>query len=103
MLRAKVSEVMLAASAGKNSVAEAAANEGGSTMPASADVVSQVSKYVASVTYVSPTITATAKGTGESTIDGATITLDGVKGANGQVVWTCGGTIPPKYRPSGCK
>jgi type IV pilus assembly protein PilA len=103
MLRAKVSEVMLAASAGKNSVAEAAANEGGTTMPASADVVSQVSKYVASVTYVSPTITATAKGTGESTIDGATITLDGVKGANGQVVWTCGGTIPPKYRPSGCK
>jgi type IV pilus assembly protein PilA len=103
MLRAKVSEVMLAASAGKNSVAEAAANEGGTTMPASADVVSQVSKYVQSVTYVSPTITATAQGTGESTIDNATITLDGVKGANGQVVWTCGGTIPPKYRPSGCK
>jgi type IV pilus assembly protein PilA len=103
MLRAKVSEVMLAASAGKNSVAEAAANEGGTTMPASADVVSQVSKYVSKVEYVSPTITATAKGTGEASIDGATITLDGVKGANGQVIWTCGGTIPPKYRPSGCK
>ncbi len=101
MLRAKVSEVMLAASAGKNSVAEAAANEGGTTMPASADVENQVSTYVASVAYASPTITATAKG--DANILNKTITLTGTKAANGQVTWVCGGTIDSKYRPSGCK
>jgi type IV pilus assembly protein PilA len=103
MLRAKVSEVMLAASAGKNSVAEAAANEGGTTMPASADVVNQVSKYVSGVTYSAGVITAVATGTGESTVDNSNITLTGTKGANGQVTWVCGGSILSKYRPSGCK
>jgi len=104
MLRAKVSEVMLAASAGKNSVAEAAANEGGTTMPTSADVVNQTSKYVKSVAYDGvDTITATATGTGNAGVDDKTITLKGVKAANGQVTWTCAGTIDSKYRPSGCK
>jgi type IV pilus assembly protein PilA len=103
MLRSKVSEVMLAASAGKNSVAEAAANEGGTTMPASADVENQVSTYVSGVTYAAGVITATARGTGNTTVDNATITLEGSKAENGQVTWTCGGSIPSKYRPSGCK
>jgi type IV pilus assembly protein PilA len=48
-------------------------------------------------------ITATAKGTGNTTIDNQTITLTGVLAANGQVDWTCAGTIPAKYRPSSCK
>ncbi len=103
MLRAKVSEVMLAASAGKNSVSEAAANDGSATMPASADVANQVSKYVASVAYASGVITATAKETGNTDVDTKTITLTGTKEANGQVTWVCGGTIDSKYRPSGCK
>jgi len=102
-LRAKVSEVMLAASAGKNSVAEAAANEGGTTMPTSADVENQTSRYVASVTYAAGLITATAQGTGNSDVDGRTITLTGTKAANGQVTWACAGTIVAKFRPSSCK
>jgi type IV pilus assembly protein PilA len=103
MLRAKVSEVMLAASAGKNSVAEAAANEGGTDMPASADVEDQVSTYVSGVTYADGVIEATATGTGNDGVDDKTITLTGTKAANGQVTWACGGTIESKYLPSGCK
>ena len=104
MVRSKVSEVMLAASAGKNSVAEAAANDSSNAaMPASVDVENQVSKFVASVEYDGvDTIVATAQGI-HPDVDAGTITLTGVKEDNGQVTWTCGGTIPAKYRPSGCK
>jgi len=104
-LRAKVSEVMLAASSAKNVIAEAAQNEGGTTMPADGSVTieSQASKYVTSVAYASGVITATARGTGNTDVDAKTITLTGVKAANGQITWTCGGTVLAKYRPSSCK
>ena len=102
-VRAKVSELMLAASAGKNSVSEAAANEAGTTMPASADVENQASKYVASVTYAAGVITATAATGIHTDVDGKTITLTGSKAANGQVTWACAGSVPNKFRPSSCK
>jgi type IV pilus assembly protein PilA len=103
LVRTKVSEIMLAASSAKNSVAEAAANEGGTDMPADVTVENQTSKFVASVEYVSPSITATA-GTGiHDDVDGETIVLTGTKAANGQVDWACGGTIPEKYRPASCR
>jgi len=104
-MRAKVSEVMLAASGAKTSVAEAAANEGGTTMPAdgSVDIVNQVSKYVSGVVYASGKITATAQGTGNTDIDGKTIELTGTKAATGIVSWACAGSILAKYRPSSCK
>jgi len=103
VVRTKVSEIMLAASSAKNSVAEAAANEGGTTMPASVTVEDQTSKFVASVVYTSPKIIATA-GTGiHDDVDGETIELSGTKAANGQVDWACGGSIPAKYRPASCR
>ena len=102
-VRAKVSEIMLAASAGKNSVSEAAANETGTTMPASADVENQSSKYVQSVTYANGVITATATNVIHADVNGKKIELTGTKAANGQVTWTCGGDIPQKFRPSSCK
>ena len=102
-IRAKVSEVVLAASAAKVSVAEAAANLGGTAMPASVEIESMSSKYVASTTYASGVITATAKGFNDTTIDGEVITMTGTLGTNGQVTWVCAGDIPAKYRPSSCK
>jgi type IV pilus assembly protein PilA len=105
VVRTKVSEIMLAASSAKNSVAEAAANEGGTTMPASVTVEDQVSKFVASVTYdgAAGKIIATA-GTGiHDDVDGETIELTGTKSANGQVDWACAGGIPAKYRPASCR
>lgn len=106
--RAKVTEVILAASAARTSVAEAAQTSG--VMPASASVAqvidSQASKYVASVVYAYSTdsvgiVTATAQG--DPKITGSTITLTGTLASNGQVAWVCDGTILPKYRPASCR
>ena len=107
LLRAKVSEVMLAASAPKSLIAEAAATLGGMPSAASVAISSQTSSYVMSVRYTStaPTtgvITATADG--DDNILGLTIVLTGTyDAATGAVQWTCGGSIPARYRPASCK
>ena len=107
-VRAKVSEVVLAASAGKTSISEAAATYGGMPTSASGSITSQSSPYVSSVAYVYTsatvgTITATASSK-ESAISGATVTLTGnYSSTTGQVSWVCGGTILAKYMPSSCK
>jgi type IV pilus assembly protein PilA len=102
VVKGRVSEVMLAASGARTTVAEIAANDTAAGMPATADIETQTSKYVASVTYAAGVITATAKDLGGSTPTG-TITLTGTKATNGQVDWVCGGTIAAKYRPASCK
>jgi type IV pilus assembly protein PilA len=103
-LRAKVSEVMLAASSAKNNVAEYAQTN--AKLPDTADltVENQTSTYVSKVEWTSPSIVATAKGTGNDKIDGKTIVLKATYvAATGQVTWTCGGDIDAKYRPASCK
>ena len=102
IVRARVTEVMLAASSARTAVSEVAAADTATTMPAAFTVQTQVSKYVASVAYASGVITATAKSLGGTTPTG-TIILTGTKTSNGQVTWVCGGTIDPKYRPASCK
>ncbi|MCZ8227601.1 MAG: pilin [Inhella sp.] len=102
VVKGRVSEVMLAASGARTTVAEVAANDTAATMPATADIESQSSKYVASVAYAAGVITATGKDLGGTTPNG-TITLTGTKAANGQVDWVCGGSIAAKYRPASCK
>jgi type IV pilus assembly protein PilA len=106
-VRAKVSEIVLAASSGKTTVAEQAAADGSMPNGASFSVNSQSSKYVASVGYAgnntTGTITATAT-SAEPAIAGSTITLAGTFiSSTGQVTWECRGTIDAKYRPSSCK
>jgi type IV pilus assembly protein PilA len=100
-VRAKVTEVILAASAAKVNVAEAAATIGGTVMPTSVEMESMSSKFVKSTAYASGVITATAQG--DTNIDAKTITMTGTLASNGQVTWVCGGDIPAKYRPSSCK
>jgi type IV pilus assembly protein PilA len=101
-VRAKVSEVLLAASSAKNAVAEAYQISGATTMPASVPIESQSSKYVSGVAYSNGVITATATAA-EAEISGETITLTGTARTNGQVTWVCGGTIDAKYRPASCQ
>jgi type IV pilus assembly protein PilA len=104
LVRARVSEIVTAASGARTTVAEAAAADPAATMPATASVETQASNYVASVGYAAGIITATATGNvGGTVAAGQTITLTGAKQANGQVIWTCDGTIEPKYRPSTCQ
>jgi type IV pilus assembly protein PilA len=101
-VRAKVSEVMLAASSAKTAVSEAAANLSALPDAASVDIQSQSSKYVSSVVWdaTSAAVIATAKG--DNNISGSTIAML-ASYASGQVTWTCSGTILAKYRPSSCK
>ena len=111
-VRAKVSEVILAGSSAKTSVAEAA--QVGSGMPSTASLVvdSQTSKFVSTVVYTSTasttglvtvTTTTAAQG-GDSKISGVTVLMTGTVQPNGQVTWVCGpGTINVKYLPSSCK
>ena len=109
-IRAKVSEVVLAASSARTTVAEAAQTL--SAMPAAASVTvdSQSSRYVASVAYAQTSVsqgvvTATAKG--DTKIDGKTLQLTGTLTANGQVIWDCktgaSSPIDAKYLPTSCK
>jgi type IV pilus assembly protein PilA len=118
-VRAKVSEVILAASSAKTSVAEAAQVQG--LMPATASLVvdSQQSKYVSSVAYSSAgggtgttgvitVLTTTVAEGGDSKIPGRTLTMTGTLTANGQVTWVCSAPavptgIDPKYLPASCK
>ena len=107
MIRAKVSEVMLAASAPRSLIAEAAATLGGMPSTASAAISSQTSRYVLSVRYTSIASTTgviTATADGDDNIVGLTIVLAGTyDAATGGVQWTCGGSIPARFRPSTCK
>ena len=108
-IRAKVSEVILAASSAKTAVAESA--QVNSEMPSGTSVVdTQASTYVSSVTYAQATgdsstgiITVTTSAA-DSKISGVTVLMTGTLQSNGQVTWVCGpGTINPKYLPSSCK
>jgi type IV pilus assembly protein PilA len=104
-VRAKVTEVILAASAGKVTVSESAATLGAMPATASLSIDSMSSKYVELTAYAlsgtDGVVTATAKG--DSNITGSTITMTGTYGSNGQVSWVCGGSITAKYRPASCK
>tara|TARA_R110001599_G_scaffold233066_2_gene432242 strand:+ start:71 stop:517 length:447 start_codon:yes stop_codon:yes gene_type:complete len=112
-VRAKVSELILAASSAKVTVAEAAQANG--TM-ASITVTSQSSKYVNVVEYAGAgsqgTIYAQAKGDSALMAAGVGkgVEFVGDLAANGQVVWTCRAStiasIPAmdsKYLPASCK
>ncbi|MEI6599817.1 MAG: pilin [Comamonadaceae bacterium] len=102
-VRAKVTEVILAASAGKTASTESATTNG--IMPAALTINSQVSKYVSGVAYTQTStavgvITATAAG--DAAITGSKITMTGTLLA-GQVTWVCSGDIAAKYRPASCQ
>jgi type IV pilus assembly protein PilA len=100
--RAKVSEVMLAASSGRTAVSEAATTLGALPGAASVDIGVQSSRYVQSVSWDGAAVTALAQG--DTAITGSTIVLSAAFNAStAQVIWTCGGTIQTKYRPASCR
>ena len=107
VVRAKVTEVVLAASGAKTTVAEAASTYGGMPTAASSGVSTLSSKNVNALAYAQTSTTVgviTATATGDSNINNSTITLTGTfSSATGQVDWVCGGSIADKYRPSSCK
>ncbi len=121
--RAKMSEVVLAASACRTTITEV--YQSGSSTPAAngwgCESTTQTSKYVASIqTDTAGVITVTATGFGDTNIDSKSITLTPYHDASavkdpaaanhmGSPVfkWVCGpaGTngVPPKFLPGSCR
>lgn len=102
-VRAKVSEVVLAASGPKTSIAEFYQSKGYLPTTASLGTIDTKSKFVSSVAWSGTVITANASG--EPKIVGKTITLTPTSaGAGaGQLNWTCAGSLDKKYLPASCK
>lgn len=116
MVRAKMSEVILAGSAGRTAVSETYSQK--NTMSLTRDsmgIQDQVTKYVASVTYsgadtTGDIIVTTKTDAGLPALaSGKTVILRGeAQTGSGQVLWKCGkgtGTagVDTKYLPSSCK
>lgn len=111
-VRAKVSEMILAGSAAKTTISEAA-QVGGGSMPASVTLEAPGSNtMVSSIDFKA----GSASGTGaivitasnkESKVDGKEIAFLGSVQTNGQVTWQCGpgkdDPMPDKYLPASCK
>ena len=105
-IRAKVSEVILAASACRTTVTEAfqttnalpgAGNWGCETTTSPTNYVASISTSAAGViTVVSQNLPAVAAGNITLTPNGAAV---GVSPTS----WTCNGSIPAKYRPGSCR
>ncbi len=118
--RAKVSELVLAASACRTTITETVQGSTGSSLPDTdgwgcGESASAVSKYVASIsTSDTGIITVTAQDI-NGDVNGKTITLSPFKNADGTgalvntdvgariAVWKCGGDIPAKFRPASCR
>ncbi|MCL6712124.1 pilin [Pseudomonas sp. R2.Fl] len=101
--KAKVSEVVLAASALRTAVAEHAASTGSLPPATWTGFAPQVSNYVSGVAWNGSFITATAQNIADD-VDGSTIQLVPTLASDtGQVNWACGGSIPANYRPSTCQ
>ena len=118
--RAKLSEVVLAASACRTTVSEVY-QTGTAAIVANGwgcESAAATSKYVASVaTDANGVITVTAANTGDNTIDGKVLTLIPTDAAGNAMVyaagqpaqvggWKCGGagtSIPAKFLPGSCR
>ena len=102
-VRAKTTEVILAAASAKNGVAEYVGLY--SALPPSASFVPSFSNsaYVTTLGWSGTVVTATAS-TKEPKIAGSTITLTPTLSGNSSTVdWACAGSIDTKYRPASCK
>jgi type IV pilus assembly protein PilA len=105
-VRAKASELILAASGGKTAVAEFYGVNGALPAASSLVLTSQASKYVATVVQSAGIITvtgATAASGGDANLSGATITMTPTAAGNGVLTWACSGTVAIKYRPASCQ
>lgn len=118
--KAKMAEVVLAASGCRTSITEAVQTAASNVLSVAANgwgceitTAGSGSKYVSTVTTSSlGVITVTATGFSDTTIDGQTVTLSPFVGATALAVsdgqkaitsWLCAGSIPAKFRPGSCK
>jgi type IV pilus assembly protein PilA len=121
--RAKMSEVVLAASACRTSITEVyqsgASGPGAGNWGCEASQVGGASKYVAKIdTDTNGLVTVTVQNTNDGTIDGKVVTLTPYLDATNKMVmptnagspifkWVCGDpantTVPSKFLPGSCR
>ena len=128
--RAKLSEVILAASACRTSITEVFQTNSSASLPGAGnwgcEATSATSKYVAAVTTdMVGAVQVTVQGIGDSTVDGSFLTLVPVATGNVQInttatpplplfAWVCGNriavggsayltTVPTKFLPGSCR
>ena len=128
--RAKLSEVILAASACRTSITEVFQTNSSASLPAAGawgcESSTATSKYVSAITTdARGAVQVTVQGIGDATIDGAFVTLVPVATGNVQIdttatpplplfAWICGNraavggsalitTVPSKYLPGSCR
>ncbi|WP_105264829.1 pilin [Pseudoalteromonas sp. T1lg76] len=102
-IRAKMSEVLVQASAHKNSVTEYFQSEG--ILPASADAAgvdatSLPSAYITNLTVTDGVLTYTVDIDSKATGD---VVLTPTDSANGSLTWVCSGDVDAKYLPANCR
>ena len=111
-VRAKVSEIMLAASSAKQAIAEFANTNGALPGAGEVDLASQQSKYVASVAWDDANdqivVTTPTDGGGDAALEDKELQLAATLNASSQqVTWACRSSgakaIDSKYLPSSCK
>ncbi|MGS1080347.1 pilin [Pseudoxanthomonas beigongshangi] len=100
--KAKVSEVILAASAARTAVSEYAAGTG-SLPNASWTPEQQSSTYVSGIAWDAGTRTITATSRAIPNVTGNITLVATMNSSTQQVTWTCGGSIPSQYRPGTCQ
>jgi type IV pilus assembly protein PilA len=122
--RAKVSEIVLAASACRTTITETVQGSTAATLPSTdswgcGESASPSSKYVAAITTSNlGVVTVTAQNV-KSDVNGLTLTLSPFKTVDAAGVltnaltntdvgakiagWKCSGTIPSKFRPASCR
>jgi type IV pilus assembly protein PilA len=125
--RAKLSEVILAASGCRTSITEVYQSNSAASLPAAGgwgcESSTATSKYVAKVdTDLAGGVIVTVQGIGDTTIDGKTVSLVPVNSAGSvptasapMFKWVCGNataingvsttvtTVPPKFLPGSCR
>lgn len=103
--KAKVSEVITAASASRTAISEFVASNNELPTAAEYTPVAVDTQYVSNIAWNGTTVTATAQNIGTG-VDAQTITLtpNAAEAANGVVnEWICAGSIPAQYRPGSCQ
>lgn len=109
-VRAKTTELMVAADACKTSIAEYFQSQG--TLPptqSASGCSNNTTRYIASLAVAANTgaITVTSQGATSglpADAQGVTLTLTPTSnGAAAPLSWTCAGTLPNKYKPAACR
>ena len=103
-VRAKVSELMLAASAARTCVTEAAQSAGGAvpTTVAADCSINVVGKLTGATVATSGKVTVTGSSAATSVGAAVTVELTPATATGGSLTWTCSGN-PIKYLPGTCR